>query len=433
MAPLLSVVCLQVVGPAKAEAPRGILEAADTDTGRRAPTGRELREHLPSRGAFRFPPPYNTRAARITNPQDCAGGDCVQPTGYAYWRNMNNHRGADRILVVVGLDVGRGGSGPTLFSYRKSSGRVRKLGPLFTAASPLRHDTAEGWYFSAQQRHALYVNDGRRLLRYDVIDKTSQVVFDIRAWDATGAYIKQLHSSDDDTVHSATLVRGGRHAGCVVYDEPRDNLTFYPAAGPLDECQLGRSGAWLLIKENTDDRQGVDNRIIALDSGEQATLFDAQGAVGHSDNGHGYMVGEDNWHERPGAVRLWHFDGLLDGQLVYHGLSWDVGTTHITHTNADPRLPAAHQYACASHLGPRTIARANELVCFPLDGSRTTLVVAPTMTDPNAAGGNSAYGRAPKANLDPTGRYLFWTSNMGGQRLDAFIVEVPSERLTEPP
>ena len=36
----------------------------------------------------------------------------------------------------------------------------------------------------------------------------------------------------------------------------------------------------------------------------------------------------------------------------------------------------------------------------------------------------------PKGNLDVTGRYFLWTSNMGGDRLDAFLVKVPAELLT---
>src|SRR5579863_6200277 len=68
--------------------------------------------------------------------------------------------------------------------------------------------------------------------------------------------------------------------------------------------------------------------------------------------------------------------------------------------------------------------------------SEQTLVVAPVMTDLNAVGGNAtcvgceAYAKDPKGNIDPTGQYFFWTSNLGGARLDAFIVAIPSQVLT---
>jgi hypothetical protein len=77
--------------------------------------------------------------------------------------------------------------------------------------------------------------------------------------------------------------------------------------------------------------------------------------------------------------------------------------------------------------------RANEVVCFRLDDSLQVLVVAPTMTNLDAAGGGTEYAKLPKGNLDITGRYFIWSSNRGGQRLDAFVVKVPSALLVGGP
>jgi hypothetical protein len=52
------------------------------------------------------------------------------------------------------------------------------------------------------------------------------------------------------------------------------------------------------------------------------------------------------------------------------------------------------------------------------------------MTDLDATGGGSDdYSKQPKGNLDPSGQFFIWTSNMGGSRQDAFIVKVPSQQL----
>ena len=82
---------------------------------------------------------------------------------------------------------------------------------------------------------------------------------------------------------------------------------------------------------------------------------------------------------------------------------------------------------------------ANEIVCFPLDsarnadGSLDVLVVTQVMTDLDASGGRDNdgddYEQLPKGNLDVTGRYFIWTTNLGGDRLDAFLVKIPAERL----
>ena len=88
------------------------------------------------------------------------------------------------------------------------------------------------------------------------------------------------------------------------------------------------------------------------------------------------------------------------------------------------------QYACGSGANRTNSARANEIICFPLDGSLRVLVVAPVMTDLNAAGGGDDYSKLPKGNVDVTGQYFVWTSNLRGNRLDAFIVRVPGHLLT---
>jgi hypothetical protein len=144
------------LGVAHAESPAsgGFLESA-TSTGVR-PKGAAP---LPDRGRFIFPAPYNTTGVRLTNAADCgdAGKDCVNDVGYAYWRNSNNHVGANTMLIAVTLDRARGGSGPTLFGYDKTPDAVTVLGPLFDATSPLSWATGEGWYLSATKPNALYV------------------------------------------------------------------------------------------------------------------------------------------------------------------------------------------------------------------------------------------------------------------------------------
>jgi hypothetical protein len=150
--------------------------------------------------------------------------------------------------------------------------------------------------------------------------------------------------------------------------------------------------------------------------------------------GHGYMIAEDNWHAQPGAVRVWSFDGALpgvppQGQLVYRTTDWSLNIGHISHGNARPGVAPAQQFACGGQGTRSVVPRANEIVCFRLDASQQVLVVAPTMTDLNAAGGGDDYAKLPKGNLDVTGQYFIWTTNAGSNRLDAFVVKVPSHLL----
>ena len=78
---------------------------------------------------------------------------------------------------------------------------------------------------------------------------------------------------------------------------------------------------------------------------------------------------------------------------------------HVSRANAVPGWPAS-QYACGSNVSRTNGPRANEIVCFRLDGSLKAVVVAPAMTDLDAPGGGNDYAKYPKGNLDGTGQYL---------------------------
>jgi hypothetical protein len=402
----------------------------------------EARAFLPARGPFTFPAPYNTSAFRLTNGDDCGGQDCVLPVGYSYWNNINNHAGSDTMLVFLGLDRRKGGGGPTLFSVNKNTGETRNLGPIFSADSPYSWGSGEGWYFSRTRPYALYLNEGGRMLRYDVQARSLETVFDVTSQYGANRYIWQMHSSSDDRVHSATLRDGSSYAmlGCVAFREDRRQWFFFEKRGDYDECQIDKSGRWLVIKENVDGRNGEDNRIIDLETGAEHTLLDENGAAGHSDIGHGYLVAEDNFNPQPGAVRVWRFDLDLrggqpasaqgQGTLVYQLASWDSGIGHIAHGNARPDLALDQQIVCSSNASRQALARVNEIVCYRLNDSLDALIVAPNLVDLNAPGGGGEdYWKMPKGNLDVTGEYFIWTANAGTNRLDAYIVRVPGAQL----
>lgn len=396
----------------------------------------EVGSFLPtSRGPFTFPAPYNTRGARITIASDCGGSDCVQSVGYSYWRNINNHVNDDVMYIFAGLNASEGGTGPTLFSFNKVTEKVEKVGPLFDEGSKFYNATGEGWYFSATLPNALYVRDGAKLVRYDVISKTTEQVFDATTKFGSGHEIWQVHSSNDDRVHSATLRTTGdfKAKGCMVFSEDTGEFRLFDKKGSFDECQIDKSGRFLVIKENVDGQAGEDNRIVDLETGKERLLKDEDGAAGHSDLGYASMVAADNHNAEPDVQRVWDFlSSSLDGPLAYRGRAWGTGgvPNHVSFANARDDVPLTDQYACGSSASAKTNVHANEIICFLLDGSDEVLVVAPVMTDVEASGGgSSSYSRLPKGNVDVTGQYFVWTSNMGTGRQDLFIVRIPSKVL----
>jgi len=413
----------------------GLLDSATSNGLRPMLSAGEIQTFLPQRGTFTFPSPYSTTGIRLTNAGDCGGQDCVSSVGYSYWNNINNHVGSDTMLVFLGLERRKGGGGPTLFSYNKQTGETKNLGPMFSADSPYSWSSGEGWYFSASQPNIVYMNDGPRMLRYDVMTHAMSEVYNVETIQGSGRVIWQMHSSNDDKVHSATVRDRSSYAmlGCIVYYESGIPATWVAAKGDFDECQIDKSGRYLVIKENVDGKDGEDNRIIDLQTGVETLFLDRDGAAGHSDLGYGYMVAEDNFHSQPGATRVWQLGQDMhapgQGRLVYEISSWEAGLGHVAHGNAQPG-DSTGQMACVSSSTRKNLARVNEIVCFRLDGSLSTLVVAPNMVNLNASGGGSDdYWKDPKGNIDVTGEYFIWTSNAGSSRLDAFIVRIPQDKL----
>ena len=414
--------------------PGGLMETATTGLVRPLLSASVLQALLPSRGAFVFPPPYSTQGVRLTNASDCGGGDCVDAVGYSYWRNINNHTASDDMLIILGLNRARGGPGPSLFRYNKVTDQVTNLGPLFPATHAKSYHSAEGWYFSGTQPTKIYLDEGSRMLRYDVLTKQSTVVFDVAPRYGADKIVWQMHSSDDDKVHSVTLrtLPSYEMLGCLVYHEDTAQFQYFPKIGEFNECHVDKSGRWLLSLEDVDGLYDLEMRIFDLQTGTERLVMDQAGAVGHADMGFGYMIGDDNWNSRANAMMVWDFaQNPLSGRLVSYNLDWSApAPNHTSHGNARPGVPASDQYACGSSASRANAIWGNEIICFRMDGSLNVLVVAPVMTDLNAPGGGSDdYVKKPKGNLDVTGQYFIWTSNAGGNRLDAFLVKVPGQRL----
>ncbi|HEX5314055.1 MAG TPA: hypothetical protein VFX38_03990, partial [Gammaproteobacteria bacterium] len=168
--------------------------------------------------------------------------------------------------------------------------------------------------------------------------------------------------------------------------------------------------------------------------------------------GYGWMMEADSYAPLANTWRLWDLakplvkgiilpNGEKQGAVVYeveHDPNWSViAPDHVTWENAVPDsvTPVTRQYGCGGAANHTLGVRSHEVECFLFDPSATpedeqTLVVAPTMTDMDAPGGRDDYSKYPKGNLDPTGHYFFWLSNLGGDRLDAFMVEIPYQKLT---
>ena len=435
----------------------GFMEKAGSPVLRARFTSSQIAAFLPANGAkgkFTFPAPYNTDAVRLTNSSDCAGGaDCLWYVGYSYWRNINNHVASNDMYIFVATDTNRGGVGPTLIRYNKVTDQVQNLGALFPSNSPYHWSTGEGWYFSGTQATKLYTYmvGGSQLRRYDILTRQFDPTpaMDLGACPrpavcpSNAAFLIQPHSSDDDLVHSATLQdTDWQRIGCVVQGPAGFRYYPTPEGYSFDECHIDKSGRWLMLLQGRPDG-GRINRVVDIQTGGETIIDASAGALGHLDMGFGYAVGADNYNPLPNATILLRFPVSSAqrpaGPALHYNKRWDIAAAnHISHGNAIAGATPESQYACGSNAS-RVVEMADEIVCFSLnaarnvDGSLDVLVVGQVMTDLDAPGGGSGeYEKRPKGNLDVTGRYFIWTTNLGGGRLDAFIVKIPAARLSPP-
>jgi hypothetical protein len=368
----------------------GFVEHASSRSVRPRLSRQRMAALLPAEtGPFIFPD-YGTRGIRLTGPRD----GVVRPIGMSYWPNVNNHAGRSELFAILSLS-----DTLTLFSVNKGSGQVQKLRAL-----PF-HVTGEGCYWSFREPHTIYVPQGNRLVAYDVVSSQSRDVV------AASAPIRQCHSSADGRVHSFTIDGGAgvSRDGAIRVFRPR---------GAYDECQIDKSGRWLLIKE------GDGNRIVDLDTGNEFVISNAAGAVGHSDMGWGYVIGEDDQTDPGGVFRLWTFtpNGPVNGGQMYF-TDWTGMSRYVSHCNAAPAPRERHLVLFSSSHGADA-PRANELVVARLDGSLECRAICPNLTDLSAPGGGEEYWRKTRANLDPPGEFACFTGNMGTDRMDAFLVQL---------
>src|SRR5439155_1152166 len=76
----------------------------------------------------------------------------------------------------------------------------------------------------------------------------------------------------------------------------------------FDQCQIDKSGRWLVIRDDVDGIAGYDTRIVDLETGAERVLLGQKGGGGQLDTGYGYMIAADRWNARPGALRVWSFE-----------------------------------------------------------------------------------------------------------------------------
>lgn len=319
-----------------------------------------------------------TIPSNMTEPVLIASG--VNPIGMSYWRNINNHSGSDKLLVVLSVN-----NELVLFTIDKAT-----LGVIYQQPLGINH-TGEGVYFSAHESNILFIPINDTLLRFNVVTGEQLPVWISPA----GTYLWQCHSDYYERVHSATLKDSNYNMIKWIVSTGQE----YEISGEPDECQIDKSGTWLLIKE------GNYNRIINLVNDSESIVKNEDGAVGHSDCGFGCVFGENDMSMYGGALDMIRYQDLHH-ELVFTTGIWNLG--YFSFTNARPGDLTGQK---------GLITTPNDLIMVELDSNRGGKRICSNLTE------SQEYEHRPKANLCPFGQYAVWTAFVGGQ-IRAYLISV---------
>lgn len=321
-----------------------------------------------------FSPPESSRLAIV------ATG--VKPIGMSYWRNINQHINSSTMDIVLSVN-----DELVVFTVDKYSLQV-----LRQKALGINH-TGEGVSYSRIYPSIFYYGMGREYYKYDVYTGERQVVW------SSPFNLWQVHMDYSERTFSGSLKDDNWNIIGWGVNELRFDLRGSP-----DECQIDKSGDWLVIKEND------YNRIVNINTGAERIIQNTDGALGHSDNGFNCILGENDFASVAGACEYFNFQ-TGERKLIYSTGLWNMG--YVSFTNAYPNTPIESQKALISSADGR-------LILVRLDGSLIGFSIAdiPPYYD------GQPYEDRPKANLCPNGEFAVWTEARSGN-YNAYVVRVP--------
>jgi hypothetical protein len=361
---------------------------------------------LPKAGGTITDPTFGTTIMRVTDEAD--GKDNMN--AYSYYKAFN--RTSTRFLVN---SAGRG----MLYQFDPQAFAILGKENLFAKNTPAG---AEPWWedahWSDQDPDVLFCHQGLNLWTYNVVTKSYTLIRDFTA-DFPPGHIRQVSKSLDDDVFAFNLQDPKWNVyGFGVYRRSDDKvLMFKDMKGNLDEVQVDKTGHWLVVKTDKQGHGVVQNLMVDLDTLKTEELIDdaPDFAPGHSDNGHGFIIGADNWMNRLTYRRYatpHQFYSVLD---LFNDWSQDA---HISLIADDERWVLLSFYV-ANKL-PNSGVFKNEIVQVSTDGKQRLRRLC------HHRSVMKSYWDSPRACISRDGRFATFTSTWGDTgRRDVFILKVP--------
>lgn len=363
---------------------------------------------LPSAGSSVVDPVFGTRIIRVTDDKD--GFDCG--TVYSYWPNFN--KDSTWMMVACQQYVSTWIEPVAVFYRWSASGQWTEKRVKAISGSPEGLNLSVG-IWSGVDPNVLIVSKSQKLYSYNVAANTAALIKDFSA-DFPGEYIWQWHRSVDDDVFSFTRKRSSDYAtvGYAVWRRSTNAIIYSVTTSQLDEVQVDKTGRWLTVKTGQSGANAVEGKIVDLSTGSVRNLLDGAPDynLGHSDNGSGIQVGEENWN---GGIWKYGLSGALKVDLMPGYSMWKLG-----HNGGHYSMLADDEGWVLASTNDGTGALASEIYQLSTDGSGKLRRLAHHYSV------YRGYEDTPRPNISRDGKWVAFTSNWGGRsRRDVFVLQVP--------
>lgn len=363
---------------------------------------------LPEAGGTFVDPTFGMTILRVT---DAADGK-ENHNAYSYWPSFN--RDSSRFFIWSGGKA-------VLYRFDPDAFRIVGKETLWGGKPP--SGSTPGWedaIWSGVDADVLYCHEGLNLWRYDVATKQYTLVKNFSNL-ARAAHIRQMSKSLDDSVFGFSLQdKKWNVIGYLVWRRDSDKVLLEQYADGLDEIQVDKSGRFCVIKTGRQGKGAIEARVADLATGKIDDLTDnaPDFAPGHSDNGHGFVMGADNWRNCLTVRRL----ATPHNHAVALDLKNDWSQDFHVSLLADDEQWALVSFYVGNRLESSGVFR-DEIVQVATDGSQRVRRLA------HHRSAVRDYWDSPRANISRDGRFVVFTSNWNGTgQRDVFILQVPDVR-----
>ncbi len=365
---------------------------------------------LPGAGGKITDSTFGTQIMRVTDEQDGMNFG----TAYSYWSTFN----LDNTRLLVHSYSGTAylyEFNPMQFNLGAKQVMILPPGSGYT--------TTDDAVWSAIDPNKLFIHRGAVFYAFNAQQLSYTAIGDLSSQFPAGSYLFQMSVSRDDNIFAFT-VRNPDYSvrGYAVWERSSNKLLYNVVVPILDEVQIDKSGRYLVVKTDVHGPGAIEVKIVDLQA-QPVKVTDLTDnapdySPGHSDNGAGVVIGNDNWGNR---ILKRNLATPRSFTTVYQFPLWD-SDTHIS------LLADNEEWALISFNG--TIASGvfnRELVLMATDGSQRVKRFAHHYSR------SIEYSNTPRANISRDGRFVAFTSDWGGSnRTDLFIAQVPSSSLSTP-